>query len=61
MCVYVLIAIVKKHHSLEASLYQILPILSLTIFEQTPLNQLLILAPSAAKDTESNNQLILFE
>lgn len=39
---YVLIAIAKKHLHLEHhSLYEILQILSLTMFEQTPINQLL--------------------
>jgi len=39
--VYVLVAIVKKRLGVEASLYTILQILSLTLFEKTPLDQLL--------------------
>jgi len=39
--VYVLVAIVKKRLHIEASLYTILQILSLTLFEKTPLDQLL--------------------
>jgi hypothetical protein len=39
--VYVLVAIMKKRLHLSASLYQILQILSLTMFERIPLNQLL--------------------
>ena len=39
--VYVLVAIVKKRLRIEASLYTILQILSLTLFEKTPLDQLL--------------------
>jgi uncharacterized protein DUF4372/DDE family transposase len=39
--VYVLVAIVKKRLKLPASLYQLLQILSLTLFERMPLNQLL--------------------
>jgi len=39
---YVLIAIVKKRLKLPHSLYEILQILSLTMFETTPINQLLI-------------------
>jgi HKD family nuclease len=39
--VYVLVAIVKKRLKIEASLYTILQILSLTLFEKTPLDQLL--------------------
>ena len=38
---YVLIAIVKKRAALPHSLYEILQILSLTMFETTPINQLL--------------------
>ena len=41
VCTYVLIAIVKKRLKLSHSLYEILQILSLTIFETTPINQLL--------------------
>ena len=39
--VYVLVAIVKKRLGVAASLYTILQILSLTLFEKTPLDQLL--------------------
>ena len=39
--VYVLVAIVKKRLGTEASLYTILQILSLMIFEKTPLDQFL--------------------
>ena len=39
--VYVLVAIVKKRLNLSASLYEILQILSLTMFERIPLDQLL--------------------
>jgi len=35
--VYVLVAIVRKRLGLEASLYQILQILSVTLFEKTPI------------------------
>ena len=39
--VYVLIAIIKKRLRQEPNLYTILQILSLTVFEKTPLDQLL--------------------
>ena len=39
--VYVLVAIVRKRLRLEASLYQILQILSVTLFEKTPILQAL--------------------
>ena len=41
VCTYVLIAIVKKRLKLSHSLYEILQILSLTMFETIPINQLL--------------------
>jgi transposase len=41
VCTYVLIAIAKKRlHPEHHSLYKILPILSLSMFEQTPINQI---------------------
>lgn len=54
---YVLIAIVKKRLHLPHSLYEILQILSLTMFETTPLNQLL--APSSEKSEPENEQIQL--
>jgi hypothetical protein len=59
--VYVLVAIVRKRPSLDASLYETLPILSLTMFETTPLHQLLTLSPPSAISSTSANQLNLFE
>ena len=41
ICTYVLIAIAKKRLNLPNSLHEILQILSLTMFETTPINQLL--------------------
>jgi len=46
VCTYVLIAIVKKRLKLSHSLYEILQILSLTMFETTPINQLLPTPPT---------------
>lgn len=59
--VYVLVAIIRKRLRLQASLYETLQILSLTLFETTPLNQLLTLTPTAPWSTSSINQLNLFE
>ncbi len=50
--VYVLVAIVKKRLNLPRSLYEILQILSLTLFEKTPLDQLL-----APIDTDQNSSV----
>jgi len=59
--VYVLVAIIRKRLGLEASLYQILQILSLTLFEKTPILRALQ-APDFEMDVvDSGNQLILFD
>jgi Domain of unknown function (DUF4372)/Transposase DDE domain len=59
--VYVLVAIVRKRLGLEVSLYQILQILSVTLFEKTPILQALQRSDSQDKLADSDNQLILFE
>ena len=59
--VYVLVAIVRKRLGLEASLYQMLQILSLTLFEKTPILCALRPIDQDASSTENVNQLILFE
>ena len=58
--VYVLVAIVKKRLQLPGSLYQTLQILSLTIFERMPLNQLLAKAAIDDIDIDPRKQLSLF-
>ena len=59
--VYVLVAIVKKRLNLSASLYEMLQILSLTMFERIPLDQLLNNIVTDDIRTLSANQLNLFE
>ena len=59
--VYVLIAIVKKQRQLPLELYTILQILSLTLFEKIPLNQLLIDSGYTDQESELRNQLNLFD
>jgi hypothetical protein len=59
--VYVLVAILKKRLNLSASLYEILQILSLTMFERIPLDQLLARLPPTPDQPENPNQLILFD
>ena len=58
--VYVLVAIVKKRLKIEASLYTILQTLSLTLFEKTPLDQLLKNSELQVSPPENDNQLNLF-
>src|SRR5438105_3782701 len=59
--VYVLVAIVCKRLGLELSLYQILQILSVTLFEKTPILQALQTPDSQDDLPVSVNQLILFD
>ena len=61
MSVYVLVAIVKKRLKLSASLYEILQILSLTMFERMPVDQLLAQVVTNDIERISDKQLILFE
>src|ERR1019366_4595356 len=59
--VYVLVAIVRKRLGLAASLYQILQILSVTLFEKTPILRALQTHDSQSNFAENANQLILFD
>src|SRR5437867_3471417 len=59
--VYVLVAIIRKRLSLETSLYQILQILSVTLFEKTPILQAFQAPDSDFELSDSANQLILFD
>jgi uncharacterized protein DUF4372/DDE family transposase len=58
--VYVLVAIVKKQLQLEGSLYRILQILSVSLFEKTPILEALSLADYQIQLTKAGKQLILF-
>lgn len=58
--VYVLAAIIKKKLALSSPLYTFLQILSVTVFEKTPLNQLVSESPSQFDPADSCNQLLLF-
>ena len=57
----VLAAIVKKELNLSASLYQILQVISVTIFERTPILQALQLQHTGEKSDPFFNQLNLFD
>ena len=59
VCTYVLIAIAKKRLKLPHSLYEILQILSLTMFETIPLNQLLLTTPTDLESREPPIQGVL--
>jgi hypothetical protein len=59
--VYVLVAIIKKWLYLEASLYTILQVLSVTMFERMPLLQVLTEYEYKTQSPEMHNQLNLFD
>ena len=59
--VYVLVAIARNRLGLEASLYQILQILSVTLFEKTPILQALQPSDPHENLLDDPNQLILFD
>jgi hypothetical protein len=59
--VYVLVAIVKKRLNLDASLYTLLQIFSVTLFEKIPLNKDLLDRANSSEDDMLHNQLNLFD
>ena len=59
--VYVLVAIVKKRLQLDASLYTLLQILSLTLFEKIPILQALSQVQPENDPIPDGNQLNLFD
>jgi len=59
--VYVLVAIVKKMVKLDHSLYNILQILSVAVFEKTPIDQALARTPCTDQNYSTSNQLQLFD
>ena len=58
--VYVLVAIVKKRFRLDLSLYTILQILSVTVFEKAPILQVLTEYTQIEQDDDPYKQLVLF-
>ena len=61
LSIYVSVAIVKKRLSLDISLYKLLQILSVTLFEKTPISQALFAVGSQFDDINDGNRLILFD
>lgn len=61
IAVYVLVAIVKKRLKSDASLYTLLQIFSLTLFEKTPMDQLLDFYEYNVNIIDDGNQLNLFD
>lgn len=61
VCTYLLVAIVRKRLNLSASLYTVLQILSVSLFEKTPMNQAFLLNHSLPQGSENCNQLRLLD
>ena len=60
VCVYVLVAILRKELGLELSLSQMLQVLSVNVFEQVPLPELFAKTESQDELLDSPNQLMLW-
>ena len=60
LCVYLLVAIVKKELHIEISLGEILQILSVMLFQETPILQAFSRKPNTLVEVASHNQLSLF-
>jgi len=61
LSVYVLVAIVKKQLNLDQSLYSILQVLSVTLFEKTPILRAFSATETEQEKVGSGNQLNLFD
>lgn len=60
VCTYILVAILKEKLKIPQTMNEILQILSVSIFDKTPVNQLLRKQPSQNPKPQNPNQLILF-
>ena len=58
ICIYVLVAIVRKELGLELSLSQMLQVFSVNVFEQMPLAELVAKTASQNEPLDSRNQLV---
>jgi len=60
VCVYVLVAILRKELGVELSLSQMLQVLSVNVFEQVPMAELFAKSASYTETPDSHNQLMLW-
>ena len=60
VCVYVLVAIVKKQLKIDRSLSEILQVLSISLFEKTPVFRDFLLQGTKMETVSNHNQLLLF-
>lgn len=61
VCTYLTVAIIKRQLKTDKSLYEILQILSVSAFDKTPVNQLLMSNDLQFENNEIHNQLTLFD
>ena len=61
VCTYLIVAIIKKQINSDKTLYEILQILSVSCFDKTPINQLLMKSDLQKIDNNIHKQLILFD
>lgn len=61
VCVYVLVAIIRKELGFDLSLSQMLQVLSINVFEQVPLAQILAHSPYQSETPDTRNQLMLWD
>jgi len=61
ICIYLLVAIVKKKLKVDYKLYSLLQIFSLSLFEKTPINELFTNLNYKTTGLDNPNQLNLFE
>ena len=61
ICIYVLVAIVRKELTVQRSMSEILQILSVSLFEKTPIFEALTLEKPGFDETTGHNQLPLFD
>jgi hypothetical protein len=61
VCTYLLVAIARKRLGVEANLYTILQILSVTLFEKVPILQAFSQAESQIVEVQNHNQMFLFD
>jgi hypothetical protein len=61
VCVYALVALLKKRLGIDATFYEILQILSVSVLEKTPVAELFQALRSQNETSPLSNQLLLFE
>jgi hypothetical protein len=61
VCSYLLVAIIRKRLKLDASLYTMLQILSVSLFEKTPMNEAFTVSGLSYDESGSPNQLRLLD